>query len=131
MIGDPMRLDTLGERAHCAQVFLIDRLGAADGQRHTMHYDRKPLAHRIEKPQELAAWYQIIFGADIQPVDGMSLLEEGLIMRCAQPKTKSGKCHEDGAGSRRLRIMEIVTWRRLPWPLSWHPCTRTSTWIPS
>ena len=73
MIGDPGRLDAAGELAHVYEILPVERIGAADRQRHAVHDEREAVANALEIMQRLAARDQVILGDDLEPIDGVRL----------------------------------------------------------
>ncbi len=46
-----------------------------------MHDQRKAIAYPLKVVERLAAGHQIIFGNDFEPIDGVRLVEHGLVVR--------------------------------------------------
>ena len=89
MIGNPMRFDACRKRANSGEIVEVDGIGAADRQRHAVHDQREALANALQVVERLAAGDEIVFGDDFEPVDGVRLVEDGLIVRSSQAETES------------------------------------------
>src|SRR6202166_3639368 len=93
VIGNPVRFDARSKRPNSGKVFKIDGIGAADRERHAVHDEREALAYALQVVQRLAAGHQIVLRDDFEPVDGVRLVEHGLIMRGSEAQAKTGKFH--------------------------------------
>ena len=85
-----MRLDARGQRPYRGQVLKVERIGAADGQRDSVHHQREALADALQVVERLAAGHVIILGDDLEPVDVVRFGEDGLVVRSSQAETKTG-----------------------------------------
>ena len=94
MIGDPGGLDAPRQLAHAGEILPVEGIGAADGQRHAVHDHRKAAANALEIMQRLAAGDEVILGDDLQPIDGVRLLEHGLVVRGPQAQTETVDLHD-------------------------------------
>src|ERR1700691_1457845 len=89
-----MRFDACRQAADGGEILKIDGVGAADGQGHAMHDQGIALAYPLQVVQRLAAGDEIVLGDDLEPIDGMTLVEDGLVVRGSEAKAETGKFHE-------------------------------------
>ena len=118
VIGDPGRLDAFGKLFQFAQIPAVQRVGAADGQRHAVHDHGVAFADAIQVVQRLAAGDHVVFAQDLEPVHRRPFVDDGLVVVGAQAqpitqwwrtKVAVGVSHDlrrpcgarDGAGTRR------------------------------
>jgi hypothetical protein len=73
VIGNPVRFDAQGQRSHHSQIFEVDGVGAADGERYAVHHQGESLAYAFQVIERLAAGYQIVFSDDFEPIDRVRL----------------------------------------------------------
>src|SRR6267154_4291007 len=115
MIGDPRRLHTPRELLHLLEVAAIERRAAADRHRYAVHRERITLAHAHQVMQRLAARHQIVFGEDLEPVDGGAIGKDRFVVIDPQAKTETerrGLQHgrrRGGPGGQRARPAQWLT----------------------
>ena len=86
MVGDPERLRSIAERLQLGEIGAIERVGAADRERHAVHRDRVALGHAIEEVQGPPLRLHVVLAEDLEPVDGGGVLEDVCIVHGPQPQ---------------------------------------------
>src|SRR5215472_7440245 len=84
MLRDERRRDALDRAADSVEMAEVEPLGAAERQADAVQRNRVIAADRLEKSQRRSA-AQVVFGMDLQPPDRWLLVEDGLMVREAQP----------------------------------------------
>ena len=96
MIGHPGRLDALRQLFQCFQVVTIQRVGAADRQRHSVQHHGIFGTNSIQKVKGFAAGYEVVFAQGLEPVHTRTNIEYRLVVVGAQAKPESQgrvRCH--------------------------------------
>ena len=70
VVGDPFRLDMIGEGFQAFEIGPVERRGGGDGHRHAMHHQRVAFLHAVEHVAGAAAGLHVVLGDDLEPVDG-------------------------------------------------------------
>src|SRR5687767_10293836 len=68
MVTEPLRLHARGKRLQLVEEPEVDRVGAADRQRHPVHDDRVPLGDLVEEMQRPTFRVDEVFRHDLEPV---------------------------------------------------------------
>src|SRR5205807_1267617 len=103
------------ELLHLLEVAAIERRAAADRHRYAVHRERITLAHAHQVMQRLAARHQIVFGEDLEPVDGGAIGKDRFVVIDPQAKTETerrGLQHgrrKGGPGAQRARPTQWLT----------------------
>ena len=89
MVGDPFRLDALGEVFQALQIFEIGRRGRCDRQRHAVHHHGIAFADPVERAQRLAARQHVVFADDLEPVDRRIAVQDFVVMLVRADRDRS------------------------------------------
>src|SRR6516164_2238536 len=84
MLRDECRRDPLDGAADPVEMAEVEPLGAAEREPHAVQRNRVIAADRLEVRERRPAT-QIVFGMDLKPRDRWPLVEDGLLVREAQP----------------------------------------------
>jgi hypothetical protein len=89
VVRDPGGLDARGERRQLAQVLAIERVAAANRERHAVQRDRMGCADALEVMQRTAARDEIILGDRLEPVDAWSPRQDRRVMVGPESEAKA------------------------------------------
>ena len=87
VIRDAQRGDARGQCAELREVFLTERIRAADRQRYAVQRDRHIRANALQDTEGTAAAPQKIFGGGFGEVGANAALQERFVMLNAEPET--------------------------------------------
>src|SRR5581483_5674064 len=94
MVGEPGRIEAIGERADAAEVVDVERVGAADRQRHPVQRDREVASHALEDRERAPARRHEVLGERLEPVDPRAALRDLVEVTRPEPDAAS----EEGPG---------------------------------
>jgi hypothetical protein len=108
VVAEPRGAAARGKRLQLAQVLEVERIRAADRERHAVHHDRVALGDAVEHLHRTPTRVHEVLGHDLEPVDRRPVLEHvSEVLRAqAEPEPEVGQTEAVPVGVHPVGVYE-------------------------